>query len=343
MIPKDFILEIGKRQVPNHVGLHKFGVNPSIGTAEGVVDIWDGGGRYPWSTSGSTYDFTSDDVADTGSLVDSYTCTQTLQTHVQDDNATFITDGVAAGDIVINDTQTEHAIVSEVISETILKIVTVRCIRLGQSPVCVGFIVGDSLRIIHNAGLGASVVFVQGLNENFSEISEYVMLQGATPVTTLRSYFRMFRVEVVHVAPHVDGNVLNSNLGTISGVSGATTRVQIQPETNHSLMAQFTVPRGSTGFITTWWLGLANKQAASSTGRIAWGDAGGPLREHEPIIVNSNAQAHQIRFFEVPEIVPEMNDITVRGDTDTNGVALTAGFDLILVSNKVIKEGLAVK
>lgn len=339
MIPRDYILEIAKHQVPNHLGVNKFGVNPAISTVDGQETIWDGGIPYAFPTVAQVHNLVSTSTEDAGVLVTSGTITSNSNTHVQDSSATFISDSVEVGDLFINDTKREHGIIMEVLSETLLKLRVLRCIRLGQTPVCRGISVGDSYRIASDTETGAAVVFAQGLNENFSEVSGYIIMNGTTPIASTVTFKRLFRMEVLQAGS------ASKNLGDISAtadIDGTATAI-IRVGNNQTLMAIFTIPRGVSGLLTSWWAGLANKQSAISTALIAWGEAETPLRVREPIVLHSQGQSHNQRIFEVPEMVTEMNDIIVTANVDANGVAVAAGFDLILVTNKELLKGIAVQ
>lgn len=335
MIPKDFILEIAKQQVPGHLGLAKFGVHPGINTADGTEPIWDGGAPYAFPTESQAHTILSTSIEDSGTIISQGTSTKKSITYLIDENGTFLTDVVSPGDLVTNDTGIEHATVAKVHSQTHLTLFKMRCIRLGQTPVCKGFSIGDNYRVLRTFNDGAGVVFVQGLNETFSEVSGYMVVAGIIPITRPLKFSRIFRMEVL------SSGSAKANVGDISlngNIDGTDTAI-IKAGNNQTLMAIFTVPRGITAFLTSWWAGIANKQAAVVTAKIKWGEVGRALRVREPIVINSQGSSQHQRFLEVPDVITEMNDIVVEGSSDSNGVAITGGFDLILIANSVLEEG----
>jgi hypothetical protein len=80
-------------------------------------------------------------------------------------------------------------------------------------------------------------VFVGGLDTNFNVVSEYITLTGTTPVTTVKSYFR------INTLYYTNGG----NIGTIKATQGSTTVYgYISPGVGQSQMAVYTVPNGYT-------------------------------------------------------------------------------------------------
>jgi hypothetical protein len=60
---------------------------------------------------------------------------------------------------------------------------------------------------------GANAVLVEGLNDQYEEVQEIVVLNGVTPVSLVNNYFR---IEGVTVAAMGDTTVADSNVGNIS-------------------------------------------------------------------------------------------------------------------------------
>ena len=118
----------------------KFGRNSDIDGNTSPEDLWDGGGLYTGfnCTEAETLEFFSSDIEDTGALVSSGTTTGGSSTTLEDSGATFITDGVAVGDLIINDSKQFHGIVSSVDSETLLTVFDFTNGRIGEEVVGVG-------------------------------------------------------------------------------------------------------------------------------------------------------------------------------------------------------------
>ncbi|KKM66092.1 hypothetical protein LCGC14_1484610 [marine sediment metagenome] len=97
-------------------------------------------------------------------------------------------------------------------------------------------------------GANATSVLVEGLDENFTAISEIVNL-AATSTNTTNQYIRVNKMSVNQV-----GNYSSSNAGTITGTSATTTTIQIEIPVGagRSKTTHFTVPAGQNLIITTF-------------------------------------------------------------------------------------------
>ena len=128
---RDFLLEVAKGNVPKHSLVHKFGRNSDIDA--GFEAIWNGGADYTGHDCivAETLETFSGAAADAGTVLSSGTATGGSATTLVDSAATFATDTVAAGDVVINDTQLDHGIVTSLTGETTVNFL--RCL-LYTSP-----------------------------------------------------------------------------------------------------------------------------------------------------------------------------------------------------------------
>ena len=86
----------------------KYGRNPDVDTASTPEDMWNGGSEYSGfdATDNEDIEVFSSDVDDQGQVVSSGNATGGSRTTLIDSGATFVTDSVAVGDMVVNDTQT---------------------------------------------------------------------------------------------------------------------------------------------------------------------------------------------------------------------------------------------
>ena len=97
-------------------------------------------------------------------------------------------------------------------------------------------------------GANATSVLVEGLNENFTAISEIVNL-SATTTNTTNQYIRINRMTVNEV-----GNYTVSNAGIITGTAATSSTVQIEIPAGEgrSKTTHFTVPAGQNLIITSF-------------------------------------------------------------------------------------------
>ncbi len=116
-----------------------------------------------------------------------------------------------------------------------------------QSAELIGIISSDTTNDIL-LGANANSVFIEGLDENFTEISEIVNLSGIT-TNTVQEYIRVNGMKVNQV-----GNYTVSNAGTITGTAAvsATVQIEIPVGSGQSKTTHFTVPVGQNLIITSF-------------------------------------------------------------------------------------------
>jgi hypothetical protein len=120
-----FILDAARGVYPGANVGNKFGRVPEISISSAPTDIWQGGtvgsvGLYSGfnAVQNENLQTLSASTNDVGSLEASGTATGGDSSVLVDSGATFVTDGILAGDLIINDTQGFHGTVKSVDSET---------------------------------------------------------------------------------------------------------------------------------------------------------------------------------------------------------------------------------
>jgi hypothetical protein len=83
-------------------------------------------------------------------------------------------------------------------------------------------------------------VLIQGLDANYSSISETVVLNGASNVVTTNSYFRINSMVCIS----------GSNTGVVTAKQGSNVVVQMNANIGKSQNAWYTVPANSTFYLT---------------------------------------------------------------------------------------------
>ena len=91
-----------------------------------------------------------------------------------------------------------------------------------------------------------STVTISGLDENYDEASEEVILTGRVPATTTTTFIRVFRAIVTANEP--SGDIYIGDGAVSSGVP-ATVYAKILQGENQTLMALWTVPRNQTAYL----------------------------------------------------------------------------------------------
>ena len=100
-----------------------------------------------------------------------------------------------------------------------------------------------------SAGTGARTVELQGLDSSWNLLTETVIMNGTTAVTTTASFLRIFRARVVTAGT----SLRNEGDITIRDQDTSTTRALITNGPTSSfgqtLMAVYTIPAGKTGYV----------------------------------------------------------------------------------------------
>ena len=320
-------LAIAKGQIDGHTYINKFGENHDVDTGTVPEDIWSGGGIYTPPTTDRTHQIVSTSTADAGTLRGTYTSTNYGATTLIDSGATFITDSVAIGDTIVDDTNQDHSIVVSVDSETQLTIEAWHHDSTSN--------VGNTIRIATNGGTGAVFVHIKqgyhkGSNATFTE---FVLLNGTTNVPTVNTYYRITRAHIHGVGSN------KSNVGdiTLTADTDATVTAFIDADHSQTLMAFIHVPQGKTAYIGSYTITMyratkiANAMAHMQLINNLWGS-------DVEIVMHSTsvgATGGMVRIpFEPPLKVTQGTDLWVRcvNVTDDNS-EISASFDAVLVDN----------
>lgn len=186
------------------------------------------------------------------------------------------------------------------------------------------------------AGTGARTVEIQGLDTNYSQISETLEMDGLNGVTSDKSYLRVYRMKVM-AAGTTGWNEGNIYLGTGAITDGipAVIHAEITIDAgagvegeNQTLMAIYTVPAGKTGLI--W-----NLDVATSLDKPVevWLKVRPFGEVFQTKIRTELIKNHDHTTKKFPIKVTEKSDIRVSARTDTQTTDLSASFDIELVTN----------
>lgn len=328
---REWYVEVALGKIPNASYIHKYGRNPDIDIASGFEAIWNTGGAYTGfnATAAETLEVFSGSANDAGTLVTSGTATGGSATTLEDTGATFISAGVAVGDAILDDTQHLHGVVKTVTSETVLTV------EVFDSSSAVGSYtypqVGDSYRIASPASTGLAVIdLLKMLDGNLSnESSEYIILNGITPVDTSGTYRRQSR------ALGIIAGSTGSNEGVITARQKTTTAnvmMGIPIGYNQTMISAYTIPAdGPSGRIIQFFATLTGLINASCNIRILSRHLNEVFRVEEELAIGGAATSYASREYKIPKgPLPPGTDIVIVANTDTNNTSIAAGFDLLL-------------
>lgn len=240
LLTADFGTDVARGNISGWSVFTKFGRNPVINTGTTPEDVYNGGGTYTGfnATSNQNLRVLSSQGADTGIEVSSGTATLGSDAfNLIDSSATFISDGVAIGDCVINDTGHCHGFITSIDSETSLTVfrMTNGIVNQYQNSV------GDSYRIASSTGTGCAVIRIQSiLNSTFEkQPPAYVILNGANPV--------IYNIDAMRcsVAKAVLSGSNGKNVGeiTITQETDTTNVFAVVPTTGRTTIGCTTVPK----------------------------------------------------------------------------------------------------
>lgn len=119
-------------------------------------------------------------------------------------------------------------------------------------------IVSDSIEDTNTTGTGSWGVVVYGINENYENVTEVVLLNGLTPVLTTNNFLGVNRV-----ANYLVGSS-QYNVGTITLTGDGTTQATIPATQGTSQQAFLFVPANAT-FLASWlWINALKLAGGSS-------------------------------------------------------------------------------
>ena len=169
-------------------------------------------------------------------------------------------------------------------------------------------------------GTGARTLRLIGLDTNYDEIQEDLILNGITAVTTVNSYSRVFRAYVLTCGTGL------TNAGTISVLNNASTVTQlvINPNDSQTLMTMWTVPRGKTLWLTSLSFSTDSNKGARISIYIRQLD-GGILYPWRIQYRAYTFSGNEIFPFGIPFRIPEKTDIEIRVSTPASAGVTSAG------------------
>lgn len=185
-------------------------------------------------------------------------------------------------------------------------------------------------------GTGALTVDVSGLDANYAEQSETVIMDGQTAVETSGTYTRIFRM-IVRSAGTGNGNAGIIYAGTGNITTGVPDNIyaQIGIGNNQTLMAIYTIPAGKTGYLTRYYASI-NKKTTATTAEIqllARPDGEVFQIKRHMSIVNLGSSA-LLAPQGIPEVYAAKTDIKLHcAEVSASTVDLSGGFDIILKDN----------
>jgi len=188
-----------------------------------------------------------------------------------------------------------------------------------------------------SAGTGARTVELFGLDGDYNEINEVVILNGQTAVNTTLSYLRINRM-IVRSAGSGGANagIIYAGTGTVTTGVPANIYATINGDgSNQTLMALWTVPAGYTAYLMQYDVSngtTSNTPAVCKMTLVA--------RPHGEVFQSKDVKSlttgmHIENTLVVPIKFTEKTDIEVRAVSSSNSVTfdISAALEIIYIKN----------
>jgi hypothetical protein len=186
------------------------------------------------------------------------------------------------------------------------------------------------------AGTGARTINIQGLDADYNEISEDIILNGQTPVTTVNSYLRINRGAVLTAGTGgKNAGIIRAGTGTVTSGVPANVFLSIDGDgDNQTLMCLWTVPAGYTAFMvqTNISTGNASQTPALLKATLVARPQGGVFNTKERITLKDGNHLQDYNF---PLRFTEKTDLEVRAKSSSASVTFdcSASLEFIYIKN----------
>lgn len=329
----NYFIDVAKENIPGNAIMNKFATNPTITTSTDPETVWSGDSLYLfYPDTAQDMEAISTSVTDRGGLRSSGTASGGSKITLVDVTADFVGDSVVVGDLLINDTKCEYAVVTAVSATTILLDHTPMSNGSQTQPQALGNEAGDAYRIAYSDSTGAAAIIVYGLDSNYLFQNEIVILNGDTAVDLTLSYIRQHRSRVL---------IADSRAGAAGDItvqiSGAgTIACFIAAGQNQTQQAFYTIPGDKTGYFLQWYVSVGKGAGATAiSARFTWRaiEFGGAKAVNGEIeILNTGAGYWKYRYVGAP-ILPPRTDIEIICEEVSGTVGVQAGMDILLHDN----------
>ena len=172
-----------------------------------------------------------------------------------------------------------------------------------------------------SAGTGARTVQISGLDGSYNEISETIIMNGQTAVTTSNTYSRVNRALVLTAGSGgANAGVIYVGTGTVTAGVPANVYTTINGDgTNQSLQAFWTVPAGYTAYVyqTNISTGNTSNTPAVLKTILVVKPFGGVFNTKEVITLTDGNHLQNYNF---PIKVTEKSDIEFRAESSSGSV-----------------------
>ena len=183
-------------------------------------------------------------------------------------------------------------------------------------------------------GTGARTIVIYGLDANFEEILELVIMDGTNIKTTQQSFIRVFRSLVLTSGSNDPIDDANKGNITITGHDSSILQAKMLDNNGQTLMTVYTVPAGKTAFVTGASLSCGQGKQCLFKAKFR----NGPTSEYA-FSIKFSLDLYQSSYFgtfATPLRIPEKTDALWTAQTSSGTIEAAASYGMILVDNEVI-------
>jgi len=178
-------------------------------------------------------------------------------------------------------------------------------------------------------GTGARTVTIEGLDANYVAVSETVTMNGTTDVTTTQTFLR-----VNHAYVATCGST-GSNVGAITIANTTpTTLASIAATAGVAEQCIYTVPAGSTAYITRYMLSSYNSTAGAATNGQIWVKPYGGANMLATTVRIPGTGAFSCEA-DYPFPVTEKSDIDFRAIALAGSSNVSAQLQMVVIQNNI--------
>jgi len=174
---------------------------------------------------------------------------------------------------------------------------------------------------------GAQTINILGMDSNYVEQTEDIILNGQSQVATVNSYLRVYRMKVLTTGASLwnEGTIY---IGTGAPTSGKPSTVYglIEPFQNQTLMALYTIPDGFRGYVvqTLFTSSIAKQVACGLYARPEGGVFN--IQEYTSLISGDVRMPHM-----TSSVCDPHTDIEARAVASGGGGDVACQFEVVLV------------
>lgn len=181
-------------------------------------------------------------------------------------------------------------------------------------------------------GTGARTVFIAGVDGDFNEVSETVILAGQTEVNTINLYLYVNTFYVATVGSGgANAGTINAGTGTVTAGVPAVLYDLIATGYNQRTTGHYCVPAGFTGYMVKGVITAG--QATGSTSVTTFLKQHGTdsiLRVGAVSTLNNGSVSYD---FDPPYTIPEKNCVGASAVGSANNNSVSSFFNIILIKN----------